>query len=917
MVDPISIIGLIVDIVPKVARYILEVKKGPKERRSLLDEILSTSGLLALIRDVRSEPTGDAQWAGNILSVNGIENVLQEVLELLQDLDKKLEPKTGISSVKQAITWPFNQADIENYLNRIARCKQNIMLAFHIQERNDTTIIHQDKGQQRISAFAEAQKLQNESEKEELDLEWLSTYDYQKKHAVTSTLRLRDTALWILNNTHFENWHIGSTNTLFCTAGPGHGKTIIASSIIDYLREERENDPTIALAYVYLDYKERADLDLQPILALLLRQIIRKVPTSLAKLHQLHLKKAKEDIKNLELREIASLLKDTAKEYRKLYIVIDAFDESGSTKAQENLTEHLVSLQELDCQIKILITSRTRPSTAADFHNSHILELQVYEADMRSYLEYRMDFERKLHRQVDKDANLRNKIVNVVVERCDGIFLLARLHMDSLSGIRTRADLEDDLANLPSGKDGLSQTYFEAMERIRSQDKRDVVLAERILAWLCFCARPLKVNELRYILTVNVEKTEEDLNENRLLPEEDILSLCGGLVLIDPNTSELRLVHHTTQEYFNAERHKLFPTAQKEIALSCIKFLHYKRFSRKCFNMEELEHFVQENPFLNYAAESLGHHCLAAGDMIMDDVISLFSSLPHLNCLNQVKHSVFHDDPRMLLLPSLTTAVKYKLTEVVRKMVAQGVNINLRGWSVSPAIIESMYFGEQKIIDILLAAKPDLRIRDRHANTVLHAAAVHGRISMLDTLLELCPENLNVQNANGNTPLHDAIGWNNPKAIPILLKAGADLCISNFEGDGFSPLFLASRRNRTEMVRTLLNAHTMQDKIRFQDKAGMTPLHIAAVYGWAVYVEDMLTRCPDVIDVTNRGGKTALHDAVERKHIDVVRVLIEYGADIDLKDNEGKTALTWAAEKGVPEVTRMLLEARNRVKVSE
>jgi hypothetical protein len=80
MVDPISIIGLIVDIVPKVARYILEVKKGPKERRSLLDEILSTSGLLALIRDVRSEPTGDAQWAGNILSVNGIENVLQEVL---------------------------------------------------------------------------------------------------------------------------------------------------------------------------------------------------------------------------------------------------------------------------------------------------------------------------------------------------------------------------------------------------------------------------------------------------------------------------------------------------------------------------------------------------------------------------------------------------------------------------------------------------------------------------------------------------------------------------------------------------------------------------------------------------------------------------------------------------------------------
>lgn len=34
---------------------------------------------------------------------------------------------------------------------------------------------------------------------------------------------------------------------------------------------------------------------------------------------------------------------------------------------------------------------------------------------------------------------------------------------------------------------------------------------------------------------------------------------------------------------------------------------------------------------------------------------------------------------------------------------------------------------------------------------------VHKRNSMLPQVLKLCPENVNVQNANGNTPLNDAV----------------------------------------------------------------------------------------------------------------------------------------------------------------
>lgn len=90
MVDPISIIGLIVDLVPKVTRYIVEFKKGPKERRLLLAEVLSTSGILVLIRDVQVNPNDGENWADEILSIDGMQNVLQELLELLRALAVKL-----------------------------------------------------------------------------------------------------------------------------------------------------------------------------------------------------------------------------------------------------------------------------------------------------------------------------------------------------------------------------------------------------------------------------------------------------------------------------------------------------------------------------------------------------------------------------------------------------------------------------------------------------------------------------------------------------------------------------------------------------------------------------------------------------------------------------------------------------------
>lgn len=56
-------------------------------------------------------------------------------------------------------------------------------------------------------------------------------------------------------------------------------------------------------------------------------------------------------------------------------------------------------------------------------------------------------------------------------------------------------------------------------------------------------------------------------------------------------------------------------------------------------------------------------------------------------------------------------------------------------------------------------------------------------------------------------------------------------------------------------------------------------------------------------------GNTALIQAVDRGHPDVVRLLVEKGADLNAKNKDGMTALSLAESRGYEEVVRILKAA--------
>jgi GPI inositol-deacylase, winged helix domain len=125
------------------------------------------------------------------------------------------------------------------------------------------------------------------------------------------------------------------------------------------------------------------------------------------------------------------------------------------------------------------------------------------------------------------------------------------------------------------------------MERIKCQVPGSQKLATQVLLWIRCAKQPLTTKELQHALAVEIDTSE--LEEN--IPEiEDIVSVCAGLVTIDNESDIIRLVHYTTQEYFERTQKSWFSDAETDITKTCITYLSFDVFGRGiCATAEDCE----------------------------------------------------------------------------------------------------------------------------------------------------------------------------------------------------------------------------------------------------------------------------------------------------------------------------------------
>ena len=210
---------------------------------------------------------------------------------------------------------------------------------------------------------------------------------------------------------------------------------------------------------------------------------------------------------------------------------------------------------------------------------------------------------------------------------------------------------------------------------------------------------------------------------------------------------------------------------------------------------------------------------------------------------------------------------------------------------------------------MLLAALVIAMFAPAHAQNrdqALIGAAGRGDLAAVERLIR---EGASVaaRDSRGRTALLVATHGNHVPVARALIAAGADV---NAKDDIQDSAFLyAGAEGRIEILKMTLPTADLKSTNRY----GGTALIPAAHHGHTEAVRILLATAIDK-DHVNRLGWTALLEAVilgdgGPVHTEIVRLLVEAGANVNIADREGVTPLQHAKRRGYAAMVR-ILEAR-------
>lgn len=203
---------------------------------------------------------------------------------------------------------------------------------------------------------------------------------------------------------------------------------------------------------------------------------------------------------------------------------------------------------------------------------------------------------------------------------------------------------------------------------------------------------------------------------------------------------------------------------------------------------------------------------------------------------------------------------------------------NYRGKNTFTPLIYAINIGHAGITRTLLQAGASLSSKDGDGITACFWAFYKGNIAIIQQVLESKQLDKTLANttAQGQSLLHQAIDGNGTQ-----VRSGAALWGAK------RPEFVAEL---AQIVQSLLSKGA--DPNNGEPSTGWTPLMLASKYFYLTPVAKVLLNYPDTnINAARVDGWTALHVAAYNCAVsfDIIKLLLEHGANPTLKNKEGKT----------------------------
>lgn len=203
----------------------------------------------------------------------------------------------------------------------------------------------------------------------------------------------------------------------------------------------------------------------------------------------------------------------------------------------------------------------------------------------------------------------------------------------------------------------------------------------------------------------------------------------------------------------------------------------------------------------------------------------------------------------------------------------------------------------------VLTKRAVINLKNDEGESPLTLAIKSGNIDIINLVAKRAKASL--KNDAGETPLYLAIELDDLFLLETLISKGAKV---NRKSNGITPLARAAELNKPKVVAFLIKNDA---KITEPNDNGETPLYIAMQKGHDIVAGILLSKSADPsgdANWKNKIGTPILHMATEKGNPAIVRILINYGAEVDATDYMDNTALCIAAELGHLDVIRTLIQ---------